>query len=295
MNTDQSDLTRWDEPNALAGRADRASVDRLLALLADEDPALRWRAGEAIAETAARLRKHAHLGAVRPTSESPNYAFSELLARMGAALHSSDAALRGAAADALALWDHDAAVELLREALQDSDPQVRANTVRALGRIGEPDSIRWLESALGDDSVWVRRAAADALGCMGARASVGRLEETLTADQPIVRAAVVAALGHIQSARARGLLERATQDADPDIRWYAARSLGQMGDRASCAALADLRREEGVLLFGQTTRQVAEEAMAAIQKRDRGLVNRIRRAIYTIVRRLRRAPRPVAP
>jgi len=287
-----NDLTRWDEPASLAGLVDRASVDQLLALLGDPDPAMRWQAGEALAQTASRLRKHALRASVSPIAASPDYGFTELLARMAAGLSSPDALLRTATADALGLWDHEAAVNLLESALQDADYQVRASVVRALGHIGDPGSLESLTAALADPSVWVRRSAADALGNLRANAAVGPLENALSDPQPLVRSAAASALGHIRSARARAVLERTTRSSDAELRWYAARSLGQIGDRASCAALSELCREEGVLLFGQSTRDVATEAIAATEARDRGLINRLRRVLYALILFVRRARQP---
>lgn len=286
------DLDTWHEITKLAGQVDRESVEWLLAYLAHEDPAARWQACVALAQTAAHLRKRARGGPVHPGGTSSQFAFTELLTRMHQNLRAPSPVLRAATADAFAFWDHEAVVSFLGQSLTDPEPLVRVSVVTALGRIGDVATVDWLAASLLDSSMWVRRAAADALGEMGARQAVGALDEALGDDQSLVRAAVVAALGHIRSAKARQILERCTQDADPEIRWYAARSLGQIGDRASCAALADLRREGGHVLFGQTTAQVANEAISAIEKRDRGIVNRIRRVLYTLARFVRHARRP---
>jgi HEAT repeat protein len=287
----ECDPETWQEIANLAGKADRESVECLLTVLADKDPAARWQAGVALAQTAEHLRKRAHLGTSRPNSTTPNFAFTELLARMRQNLQAPDPVLRAATADAFALWDHEAAVSFLGQTLSDPEPAVRASVITALGHIGDVATVDWLIAGLADLSMWVRRAAADALGEMGARQAVGDLEHALADDQPLVRASVVAALGHMRSPKARQILERCTQDADLEIRWYAARSLGQIGDRASCAALADMRREQGVTLFGQTTAEVADHAIVAIEKRDRGLVNRVRRVLYTLIRLVRRTRR----
>jgi HEAT repeat protein len=291
INGPECDLGTWDQIAAFAGKADRDSVEQLLAFLAHPDPTARWQAGAALAQTAAHVRKRARLGPSRSNGPAPNFTFTELLARMHQNLQAPDPVLRAATADAFGLWDHEAAVSFLGAALSDPEPLVRVSVITSLGHIGDAATVGWLTAALVDPSMWVRRAAADALGAMGARQAVGDLERALSDSQPLVRAAIVAALGHIRSARARQVLERCAEDADPEIRWYAARSLGQVGDRASCAALAGLRRESGVPLFGRTAAEVATEAIAAIEKRDRSLVNRVRRVVYTLILWVRRARR----
>jgi len=251
--------------------------------LGDPDPALRWQAGEALAVTAAQLRKHALRASVNPIGAGPNYSFTELLARMSDGLQAPEPVLRSAVADALGLWDHEGAVELLRSALQDPAYEVRASAVQALGRIADPGALASLSAALSDPSLWVRHAAADALGNLGSAQAVGVLERALGDEHGLVRSAAASALGHIRTAKARSVLQRATQSADLELRWYAARSLGQIGDRASCAALTELRSEPGVVLFDRSTADMAAEAITAIEARDRGLINRLRRGIYALI------------
>lgn len=275
----EESAARWQEVASLAGRVDRAAVRRLLEYLGDDDPIARWQAGLALADTAARLRRRARLGAPIWKRRPPEVTVSELLALMQQGLEHPEAERRAATADALALWDHQVAVALLIQAMADADPHVRASAAAALGKIGDKAAASVLVSALSDPSVWVRQAAADAVGAIAEPRAVPTLEQALADPQPLVRASVVCALGHMRTNRARRILEKCARDGDAAMRWYSARGLGNIGDVGSLPALVDLR-EDDRKLFGQSVAEVAAAARRTIDARERGFWNRLRRAFH---------------
>jgi HEAT repeat protein len=273
------------EAEGLAGQLNRGAVQRLLEYLGDEHPFVGWRAGEALAETASRLRRRARLGAPIWDRKAPELTHSGLLLLLYQGLHDSDPTRRAATAEALGLWAHEAAVGYDIQALADADPSVRLSAAAALGKLRDKGAMDALMKALKDESLWVRRAAADALGAVGDPKAVSALQGALADPEPLVRAGAVCALGHLPTARARHLLQQAARNGDAVLRWCAARSLGQVGDMGALPALQRLQDDEGVF-FGRPTADVATASIAAIRKRCLGPWNMIRRAFYTLRYRL---------
>ena len=273
--------------SALAGDIRRESIQELLDFLGHEHPFVRWEAGVALAGTAVEMRKRSRLGMSVWSRHSPASTFGELLTLMENTLHSPDPQRRVATADALGMWDHEAVVPLLLPMLEDSEPLVRAGAVAALGKTRDKASIDALLSALVDPYVWVRRAAADALGAIGAPRAVPALEISLLDPEPLVRTSVVCALGHMKTAKARRLLARCVHDDDPAIRWYSARGLANIGTVSSLPALKQLL-EDDAEMFGQSISDLAATAIEAIEKRESGPWNWLRKAVYNVLHLLER-------
>ncbi len=288
-NTDNDRaLIRWQEASSLAGQMNWSAVQRLIDYLGDDHPFVRWQAGLALAETAARLRSRARLGFPIWSRQAPELTFSSLLMRLNQSLHDADPGRRAATADALALWRHEVVANLLVEALErDSDPQVRASTAMALGKIGDKTAIRALIAALSDTSIWVQRAAADALGAIAAPEAVTALEQAMQNGQSLLKSSIVCALGHMPTARARAILAHCTEDEDPALRWYAARGLSAIGNTGSLPALQRLL-EDQTTLFGQPLSEMAATAIETIERRERGLFNWLRKQFFALRRLLER-------
>jgi HEAT repeat protein len=279
-------MARCRQAQALAGDVRRESILALMRMWGDAHPFVRWEAGRALADTVALYRDRPRLGVSWAASRSPTMSFDEFSALVREEMHAPEAEVRAATADALGLWQRATSVSLLLEALQDPAPMVRVSAAAALGRIGDQDAIKPLGAALSDPSVWVRRAAAAALGSGGAPHAVTDLRKALAAPQPLlVRSALVAALGRIGSASARNALLQHLRDDCPEIRWQAIRGLEQVGDVSALSRLEALLADE-TLVFGETIAARARAAIAAIEGREIGLWNALRKLFYLVRHRI---------
>lgn len=278
---------RVQEAASLAGQMQSSAVQRLIELLGDEHPFVRWQAGVSLANTAAHLRQRAHSGASTWSRQSPEITYSGLIALLRDGLQDSNALRREATADMLGLLDHEAVVEFLVQSLEDDEPAVRASAAAALGRIADKSAVDALIPSLSDPSIWVRRAAADALGAIADPSAVPALQLALSDRHPLVRASAVCALGHIRVARSREIVEQCCSDPDATVRWYAARALAKIGTAASLPALERVRRDDTVL-FGQSTGELADLAMETIERRESGPWHWLRKHWFVLRRRLRR-------
>lgn len=280
-------VSSLEEISALAGDTSPACVEKLIAWMGHEDPIARSEAGLALARTAAQLRRRARLGLHAWNRQSTELTFTGLLLQMRQALQDPNPLRRAAVAESLAHWDHETVVTFLSQAMEDREPLVRVSAASALGQIKDVAAVSVLMTALSDPSMWVRRAAAAALGAVGATQAVPALEKALHDPHQLVCCSAVMALGHIRATKAREALERAASSPDAAIRWYAARGLGQIGTSSSCPVLQQLLEDENAL-FGQSIADVAAEALDAIDRRERGAFNRLRRTFYALQRRARK-------
>ena len=269
-----STFARCQEAGALAGNLSRDAVARLFELLRDDDPLVRWQASVSLGRTLEQSQQQARArgSAFHRRSE---LRFGELTATVGRYLRDADPRRRAGVVDALGFWQHEQACVWLLEALQDDDATVRAAAAGGLGKLKDRGAAKALAAALADPSIWVRRAAADALGAIGAAQP---LLAAIEDPSPLVRAGIVAALGHIAASRPREALVRCTRDADPVVRWHAARGLARIGNAASLGALQRLRGDEAAF-FGRTIGEVAQEAIAAIESRERGILGWVRKLL----------------
>ncbi len=278
---------RVQEAASLAGQIHSSAVQRLIGLLGDEHPFVRWQAGVSLANTATQLRQRARAGSSTWGRQSPELTYSGLVALLRDGLQDSDSLRREATADMLGLLDHEVVVGFLVQSLEDDEAAVRASAASALGRIADKSAVNALIPSLSDPSIWVRRAAADALGAIADPGSVPALQLALSDRHPLVRASAVCALGHIHVARSREIVEQCCADPDATVRWYAARALGKIGSAGSLSALESVRRDDTVL-FGQSTGEVADLAMEAIERRESGPWHWLRKHWFALRRRLRR-------
>lgn len=279
---------RVQEAVSLAGQIHSSAVQRLIGLLGDEHPFVRWQAGVSLANTAAQLRHRARTGASTWDRQSPELTYSGLLTLLRDGLQDHNPVRREATADMLGLLDHEVVVGFLVDSLEDQEAAVRTSAAAALGRIADRSAVSALIPSLSDPSIWVRRAAADALGAIADPSSVPALHLAVSDRHPLVRASAVCALGHINVARSREILEQCCDDPDATVRWYAARALGKIGDTGSLPALERVRGD-GTVLFGQSTGEVADAAMEAIERRESGPWHWLRKQWFALRRRLRRS------
>jgi HEAT repeat protein len=154
-------------------------------------------------------------------------------------------------------------------ALNDPAPIVRATATAAVLWLPANESVTGLLPLLSDKDEFVRQQAAYALGLTRSRSAVAGLIERLTDKKDSVRGAAAVALGQVADPTAVTALaavlnpqaglapskksQKGKREQNPFVLRSAARSLGQIGNRASVPALigvlqddkaeADLRRE----------------------------------------------------
>lgn len=279
---------RWEAASALTGRADEGAIDTLLKALRDKHPIVRWQAGMALANTARRLRGRPRWNRTAWTSDPQDVTFGTLTARLARELESDDAQYREAIIDALIHWQHEAIVPMLTPIIEgDPSPTVRAGAATALGATKSPAALAPLIAALADESLWVRRAAATALGSIGAAGAAAPLRDATEGAHPLLQASIVCALGHVDHPIARQVLHEATTHPEEAIRWYAARGLAQVGAINALPYLQKLEHDKA-LVFDTSIAAVAAEAIAAIEKRELGFWNWVRKQFYVLRRRLER-------
>jgi HEAT repeat protein len=257
----------------------------LVELLGDPHPFVRHESGVALARTAELYRGRPRLGVSIAARSSRTMSFDDLLGLMRASIAWPDAERRAATADALGRWRDAQVVPILTQALGDDHPFVRARAAAALGRIGDQEPIPALIAALNDRSLDVRCAAAGALGMIGDARAVGPLQQALVMAPAQAKTSILTALGHLPTAASRSALRDTLGDAVPEVRWAAVRALERAGDLRAISALEMLLADPAVVC-GETLSASARRAIAAIERREVGLWNALRRIAHAVGLRL---------
>jgi HEAT repeat protein/beta-lactamase regulating signal transducer with metallopeptidase domain len=191
--------------------------ERLIAALADRDPAVREMAAWGLGARAA-------IEAVDPLVER---------------LADPDPAVRGVAARALGKIGDRRAFESLVAGLDDTDPNVRELTLLGLAEIDDERRVDPIVRALQDPEKGVRSVAVSILNAIGGRAVIEPLINTAISDpDPHTRFMAIGGLGRIDGGRAVvpdliGLLD----DPAPEVRYRAVESLGRIEDPRAVPAL----------------------------------------------------------
>jgi len=272
----------------------RRAIPALLDGLADDDPAVRAGAIEALV----RLGDTDHADPVR------------------ACLDDDDPEVRRRAARYFAAARDDRAVEALAALLDDPDETVAAAAAEALGTQEGPRSRDALSAAVGDPRGPVAAAAARSLAQRGDTASVhaileagarlsaydrGRIVEALVAFGADARAPLVDALASdrlrlVALEALEGLdapvpvetLGRLRRDARPSVREIVARRLGRTQDPTAMEPLRDLLRDDSPAVreaaVGAMTEIGGPEAAGMLRRaldeeRDEWVARAIRRAL----------------
>ena len=277
----------WRVIAALGKRTDGEATERLIDHLGHPDPLIRWEAAQCLSRIAKVLRDRASKGLPIWNKQESVLTYSGLLQQVAQALHDENPLRRAAAADALALWNHEQAAACLLSAIGDEEPLVRVGVISALGKLYHEPAVSEISSALEDPSLWVRRAAADALGAIASPRAVGPLAKALGDPVPLVRASVVNSLGHIGTRQVRRTLEGCLQDEAAEVRWYAIRALSRIGNSSSWIRLQELSLLSGQeeTLFGRTIAEMAQAAIAEIEAREQGPLSQLRRFLFRLRKR----------
>jgi HEAT repeat protein len=250
--------------------AKAAAVEPLIAVLHDED--------EAIRHSASRVLVRIGAPAVQPLVDSlgwNEWEVESVLVEIGAPaveplvahLHDEPEERRRAIVGVLGKIADARAVESLLQAVDDPESSVRDSVATALGHLGDARSVEPLIGMLDDGEASVRRSAANALGRLGDARAVPPLVATLREQSGYVRRDVAAALdalgwipdtsadqvAHwiagecweecVQAAAVEPLMA-ALVDEIRSVREGAAETLGRIADPRSIDALAAVLNDD---------------------------------------------------
>jgi HEAT repeat protein len=265
---------------ALPPLPDRASAERVAALLADPDEEVRAVAAVVLA----RAREEADVRELlvrRLADPATRAGAAQALGRLPGGgcdllvdlLADPDAAVRRAAAEGIARCPVPEVRAAAASALErETDPQVKRSLVAALGAAGGAEAVPALAELTRGGESGLRFAAVRALGRTGDPGALAPLLDVLASGDAALEVAALAALGELGDARAaetvaermegggrevrraaasalRGLapagaaerLLRALGDSDWRVRVVAARTLGEVGAPEAVAALEAAR------------------------------------------------------
>ena len=292
-------------------------ITKLLALLQDEDPEVRWRAARALGElgnssetivstllaqlqnknSEVRWKATRALGELGNSSET---VLKSLLAR----LEDNDSELRCSAARVLGNLRNssETVVSALLARLQDTDSELRGWAASALGNLGNSSEtvVSALLARLEDTDSEVRGWAAIALGKLGnsSETVISALLALLQDHKSFVRGYSAIALGRLgnSSETVVNALLALLQDTDSEVRRRAARALGELGNNSEVvinALLAllqdtdfDVRRKAAYVLgkLGKTSNHILPTVIEWIeQHQDSDSVGRGIDALWDLV------------
>jgi HEAT repeat protein len=177
------------------------------------------------------------------------------------ALSAPDVDRRMAAAEALARWGREPAVDLLRwTAAADSQQDVARAAMAGLNRIGNSrtpvarQAVAALAEVAGDPA---RRGDAIAAMAQVSEDAIPAVGDCLSARDPHVRRAVVETLGRLSHPTASAYIRSALEDADPAVRQTAVAILAGLGTRGMARSFAELARTDP----SASVRRAAEAAL----------------------------------
>jgi len=177
------------------------------------------------------------------------------------ALSAPDAERRTAAAEALARWGKEPAVELLRwTSAADGRPDVARAAMAGLHKIGNgrtvaaPLAIAALAEVAGDPA---RRPDAIAAMAQVSEDAIPAVGGCLSSRDPHVRRAVIEALGRLSHPTASAYIRGALEDSDPAVRQAAVATLAGLGTRGMARSFAEIARTDP----SAAVRRAAEAAL----------------------------------
>ncbi|SMO36485.1 HEAT repeat domain-containing protein [Halorubrum cibi] len=243
---------------SLYQHAREGNVDRLRDALGSDSTAVRKRAVELLGELA----------------DGDDQATIDGLLR--AATSDEDAAVRGAAVDALDEIGQEALEQLLSEltggsgseaewvtarkfarALEADRAELRIAAANALARLDEPSALPAIVGALSDPDPRVRLRACHACGTFADPRAIPGLIERLD-DEPRVRRAAANALGAVGTDRALDPLIDLLEDPDESLRRIAAGALGNASNPKPVEPLARALGDESAIVRNAAVYSVIE-------------------------------------
>jgi len=243
---DPEAAVRGEAVRAVARSAEARALEPLARAAADPDQAVRLVAIAGLAEVLSQ--RPAWKAELLPSDFDLPAALTEAERALLSAGADEEAAVRRAAASALALCDTaEAAEALVTMSLSDPDSEVQGASTEALARSGFPHTRRLLIGALEGNDEDQRARAMALLGALGGPEAGRSLVEALRDPAPQVREAALSSLSALDLG---GLAERLVpelKNADPRIRTAVARQLGRAragaGAEALVQALSDPEEE----------------------------------------------------
>jgi HEAT repeat protein len=184
-----------------------------------------------------------------------------------AAMGDADAALRGAAVEAIVFIPAKDAVSALLAKLKGASKDLTVSLLRALGLVGDKAAVPALLAALGDADEEVRTAAARSLGSAADGSAVLPLLKA-AAGGGAARDAARVAIDRISGREADEALLAALKDADAKVRAEAARALGVRRVSTAVASLLKVAEESDpavrALIFKALSNVVKGEDLPAL-------------------------------
>ena len=132
----------------------------------------------------------------------------------------------------------------IRELVKSGDPRVRESALRIAGYFGFPDCLPLIVAAIEDPEEDVRRAAIEQLAVIEDPRATSTLIHALQHDNARNRAAAAHAMRGAAAGGATAALIAALDDGDTWVRYFAASSLGRLGDSRAAAAVTRLAERD---------------------------------------------------
>ncbi len=257
---------------------DAPGIASLVPFLEDEDATVRAAAAEALArapgaETLPVLAGELDREGVAPEVVRALGGLGEIACQsLTPLLADGEAAVRVAAAEALARCADEALVDPLREALAtEREARVAAALLRALGRAGGDRVLDTLAAALDSAELERRVAAVEALGLTESPRAVPHLRRALDGELAEKHAAI-RALGDVADPAAEPVLRGCFDDPDPDVRRAAARAAIGIASSLDAGLVEALVRDPDpwVRVFGTRIAARRGPSAAAVLERIAG-------------------------
>jgi HEAT repeat protein len=233
--------------------------------LADENPRVRAKAIEVVADTRAiklmpkvqRLMKDDYVP-VRFLAALAAGDMEYSLARreIGRLLEDENESVRIAAAYAMTKFGSPDSLEVVRKAISSSDQSVRANAALLLGKSGDRSVLKYLYWALRheDSDDKVRFNAVEAIAMLGDERIYPKLWAMLISTYHDDRVSGVVAMGTLGTVEAKNALITMLDDDVLEVRLVTAEQLGLLGDNIGEAEVLDVFRKN--LLAGGSKEDV---------------------------------------
>ncbi len=242
----------------------RAALERVAALLSEEDPETR----AAAADVLARSDREQALDVLVGMLEQPGLRLAAAtgLGRLGTQrchpllglLRDSDPRVRTAAAQGLARCPEAGVADLAGALVEEEDAGTRGALITTIGELGGREAVTALTQMQADEDVATRFALAQALGRTAAEEAFAPLMRLLDDPAPEVRIAALNALGELGDARASQAVELHLREEDRDMRRTAARALERLAPELPVEGIASALEDDD--------REVRRTAVAALAR-----------------------------